>query len=75
MFARVIALAFVFGRIKKGAFYMWEQVLSWDSSALLALQGMHNPVLDFLMPIITTLGNGGMLWIALTAVLLIFRKT
>lgn len=54
---------------------MWEQVLSWDSSALLALQGMHNPVLDFLMPIITTLGNGGMLWIALTAVLLIFRKT
>lgn len=54
---------------------MLDQLLSWDTSLLLAIQELHNPVLNFLMPIITTLGNSGMLWIALTAVLLIFRKT
>ncbi|MEA4933823.1 MAG: phosphatase PAP2 family protein [Lawsonibacter sp.] len=31
-------------------------------------------ILDLLMPIITTLGNGGMIWIALTAILLISRR-
>lgn len=54
---------------------MLEQLQLWDQSLLLAIQGLHNPFLNFLMPIITTLGNGGMLWIALTAVLLIFRRT
>ncbi|MDD5952252.1 MAG: phosphatase PAP2 family protein [Oscillospiraceae bacterium] len=47
----------------------------WDTQLLLMIQGWHNPLLDFLMPIITTLGSGGMLWIALTILLLIFRRT
>ena len=31
-------------------------------------------ILDVLMPIITKLGNGGMIWIALAVVLLISRR-
>ena len=34
-----------------------------------------NPVLDFLMPIITLIGEDGILWIAVSLALLCFRKT
>ncbi len=53
--------------------FTWIQQV--DESILLTIAGWHNPVLDFIMPVITTLGTGGMIWIALTAVLLIPRKT
>ncbi len=39
------------------------------------LQGWHNDVLNAIMVFITTLGNGGMLWIALGLVLAIIPKT
>ena len=33
------------------------------------------PFLDAVMPVVTVLGNGGMFWIALAVVLLLFKKT
>lgn len=39
------------------------------------LQTLHNPVLDKIMVAITTLGDGGILWILLAFVLLIIPKT
>lgn len=40
-----------------------------------ALQAWHTPILDDIMVFITTLGNGGAVWIALGLLLLIFKKT
>lgn len=54
---------------------MFEQIQQWDEAVLLAIQNLHNPVLDFLMPIITTFGNAGMVWISLALILLIPRRT
>lgn len=34
-----------------------------------------NPVLDFLMPVITLIGEDGLLWIVLSLILLFFKKT
>ena len=34
-----------------------------------------NPVLDFLMPIITLIGEDGLLWIVTSLLLLVFKKT
>jgi len=42
---------------------------------LTALQGMHTPFLDAVMLFFTHLGDSGMVWVVLTAVLLVFRKT
>ncbi len=36
---------------------------------------MRNAVLDFLMPLITKLGDAGIFWILLAVVLLLFKKT
>ena len=36
---------------------------------------LHNPLCDWLMPKITLLGEGGLIWIVLTLLLLIFPKT
>jgi undecaprenyl-diphosphatase len=46
-----------------------------DFAILDALQKIHCAPLDYLMAFFTYLGNGGFLWIAAAAVLLIFRKT
>lgn len=45
-----------------------------DFSILYALQHLHNAVLDPLMVGISSLGNAGWIWIALTAVFLILPK-
>lgn len=42
---------------------------------LYAIQGMHNAVLDSLMLFFTTLGEGGILWIAISLILVISNKT
>ena len=42
---------------------------------LTALQSLHSPMLDGSMGFITRLGDSGILWVTLTAVLLVFRKT
>lgn len=39
------------------------------------LQTLHAPVLDKIMIFITSLGNGGLFWIALAVVLLFFKRT
>ena len=39
------------------------------------LQSLHSPMLDGSMGFITRLGDSGILWVTLTAVLLVFRKT
>ena len=45
-----------------------------DFSILYVLQHLHNAVLDRVMVGITSLGNAGWIWIALTAVFLILPK-
>ena len=42
---------------------------------LQTLQGLHHPVLDRVLVIITTLGNAGWFFIALGLILLAFKKT
>lgn len=44
------------------------QVLNW-------IQGLRTPAGDSLFPMITALGNGGMIWIMLTVILLIIPRT
>lgn len=36
---------------------------------------LRSDVLDFIMPLITKIGDGGILWICLSMILLLFRKT
>ncbi|PTQ80654.1 undecaprenyl-diphosphatase [Trichococcus patagoniensis] len=45
-----------------------------ELSFLNTLQSFHTPLLDQLMLFLTTLGNGGMVWIALALVLLVIPK-
>ena len=55
---------------------MLETLLNLDGGFLLFLQeSVRNPILDNLMIFITSLGNGGMIWIVATIVLLIPKKT
>ena len=50
-------------------------VLSFEFAILNGIQAnLRNPVLDMLMPAITALGNGGLIWIALAGVLLLTPK-
>ena len=55
---------------------MLETLLNLDGGFLLFLQeSVRNPILDSIMIFITSLGNGGMIWIAATILLLIPKKT
>ncbi len=55
---------------------MLETLLSIDGGLLLYIQEyVRNPILDSIMIFITTLGNGGMIWIAATVLLMIPKKT
>lgn len=55
---------------------MLETLLNLDGNILLFIQeAIRNPVLDPIMKVITTLGNAGILWIVLTVLLLIPKKT
>ena len=42
---------------------------------LYAINNLHNPVLDKIMIAITSLGNAGLIWIAIAVFLLFIRKT
>lgn len=46
-----------------------------EFNILYAINEMHNPVLDKIMVGITTLGDAGMIWIALGLILLFVKKT
>lgn len=55
---------------------MLDTLLNLDGGFLLFLQeSVRNPILDNLMIFITSLGNGGMIWIVATIALLIPKKT
>lgn len=47
----------------------------WEIEVLDALQNIHTPWLDKIMVEITSLGNAGILWIVMAAVLLIIPRT
>ena len=49
--------------------------MNWEFDWLYALQQIHNPVLDKIMVALSTIGNAGILWIVLTVILLIMKKT
>ena len=54
---------------------MLETLLNIDGGLLLLIQDYaRNPILDRIMIFITTLGNGGMIWIAATVILMIPKK-
>ncbi len=48
---------------------------NWEIDILNSLQNIHTPWLDKIMVAITSLGNAGILWIVMAAVLLIIPKT
>ncbi|MBQ8624931.1 MAG: phosphatase PAP2 family protein [Agathobacter sp.] len=48
--------------------------MDWEFSFLYALQEIHNPILDQIMIFITTLGDGGLLWIAIGIICLFMTK-
>lgn len=52
-----------------------EQILAFDWHLLDAINKLKTPFLDFWMPKITMLGNGGVAWIVLAIILLCFPKT
>lgn len=55
---------------------MLEALMNLDGGFLLFLQEyVRNPILDKNMIFITSLGNGGMIWIVATVLLLIPKKT
>ena len=46
----------------------------WEMDLLQWFQGLHNPLLDKVMVVITSLGNAGIFWIVVTVAMLIFCK-
>ena len=48
--------------------------MDWEFSFLYFLQNLHNPLLDKLMVMITTLGEEGIIWIVLALVMLCTKK-
>ena len=55
---------------------MLETLLNLDGGFLLFLQeSVRNPLLNSIMIFVTSLGNGGMIWIVATLLLMIPKKT
>ncbi len=48
--------------------------MEWEFSFLYFLQTLHQPLLDKFMVIITTLGDEGIIWIAVAILMLCFKK-
>ena len=48
--------------------------MTWEFDFLLWIQEWHNPILDKLMILLSTLGDAGILWIALAVLLIIPKK-
>lgn len=49
--------------------------MSWELSFLAALQECQTPLLNSIMAVLSHMGDGGILWIALGLILLIWPKT
>ena len=55
---------------------MIDKLLDIDGNILLWIQdNIRNDILTPIVKFITSLGNAGMIWIAITLILLIFKKT
>ena len=48
--------------------------MEWEFQILYALQNLHNPVLDRIMVVLSTMGNAGLFWIAVSLLLCIPKK-
>ena len=48
--------------------------MEWEFSFLYFLQKLHQPLLDKFMVIITTLGDEGIIWIAIAILMLCFKR-
>lgn len=48
--------------------------MAWEFNLLYALQEIHNPILDKIMIVVSTLGNAGILWILIGLILLIPKR-
>jgi undecaprenyl-diphosphatase len=51
-----------------------EAIQLWDQSISFGLQNIHNPFLDFIMPIISLISDGGIIWMVFGAALCIPRR-
>ena len=49
--------------------------MNWEFDILYAIQSIRNPVLDRIMAVLSDIGNYGILWIAVAAVLVIIILT
>jgi undecaprenyl-diphosphatase len=47
---------------------------NWEFGLLYAMQQIHSPVLDWIMTVLSDLGNAGIFWIALSLVLTVSPK-
>ncbi len=54
---------------------MFDFIQPLDNTILFAIQSWHNPVLDFIMPIISFISDNGFIWIPVIVLMIIFRKT
>ena len=54
---------------------MLETLLTLDGALLLWLQDLRTPILNALFSFYTQLGNAGLVWIVLSAVLLLHPRT
>lgn len=57
--------------VESSNIFFWE----WELTMLKWMYELHNDFLDFIVPLITHLGDAGIFWILLTIVLLIIPKT
>lgn len=48
--------------------------MSWEFDLLYALQNIHNPVLDKIMIVLSTIGDAGLLWIGVAILLICMKK-
>lgn len=54
----------------------FEGIPAFDAAVMEFIQThFHNPVTDAVFPVLTTLGEAGLIWIAASLVLLCFKKT
>lgn len=51
-----------------------ELILQWDMRVLEAAANWHHPILDAVLGLFTTLGNSGVIWIAVAIVLLCTKR-
>ena len=48
--------------------------MSWEFDFLYALQNIHNPVLDKIIIVLSTIGDAGLLWIGVAILLICMKK-